>query len=120
MQHKIEGMTDFTTVIDKNPIKWLKAIKKHALSYQENRYDMLIISDSLKAFVNLKQKEGESLQDYTKWFKTSREVLERHMGGNIVIPKIIKSMQDCDEDDLDSVVKCGKVVSEPWMAFQYL
>ena len=120
MQHKIEGMTDFSTVIDKDPIELLKAIKKHALSYQENRYEMSIISDSLKAFVNLKQKEGESLQDYTKRFKTSREVLETHMGGHIVIPKIIKSMADCDEEDLDSVIKCGKIVSERWMAFQYL
>jgi hypothetical protein len=38
----------------------------HALNYQEYRYEMSIIADALRTMINLKQKENESLQDYTK------------------------------------------------------
>ena len=60
MQHKIEARTDYNT-INQNPIKLLKAIKQHALNYQENRYPMLIIYDLMKTVFNTKQREDENL-----------------------------------------------------------
>ena len=48
--------------------------------------------DSMRGLLNVKQKEGETLQDWTKRFRTAREVLESHFGGPIVIPKIVESM----------------------------
>ena len=53
----------------------LLMIKQHALNYHEHRYEMLIMLDSIRSLFNLKQKDGESLQDYTKRFKTTRDVL---------------------------------------------
>jgi hypothetical protein len=65
----IKGMSEFLSKIDKDPIELLKAIKQDALNYQENRYDMSIVSDSFKTLVHLEQNEGESLRDYTKGLK---------------------------------------------------
>ena len=48
---------------------------------------MSIISDAFRAVFNTKQKEHESLQDYTRRFKTAREILESHLGGPIVLSK---------------------------------
>ena len=82
-----------------NPIELLKAIKQHALNYNENRYEMSIILDSMRALFNLKQKDGESFQDYTKRFKTARDVLRSHIGGPIILTKFIQTMDDYDAKD---------------------
>ena len=37
MQSKLEARSDYTTDVKGNPIEFLKAIKQHALNYQENR-----------------------------------------------------------------------------------
>jgi hypothetical protein len=65
MQIKIEARKDYTK-IKGDPIKLLEAIKQHALNYQENRYEMSIILDALTTSLNMRQRENESLHDYTK------------------------------------------------------
>ena len=65
MQSKLQGRTDFKTTIKNNPIESLKAIEEHTISYQEKKYEMGVITDALWNLVNLKQKEDESLIDYT-------------------------------------------------------
>ncbi|KAL7578955.1 hypothetical protein ACA910_006923 [Epithemia clementina (nom. ined.)] len=61
MQIKIESRKDFILIIDKNPIELLKAIREHALNYQNNKYVMSVILDALLTLVNLKQREDEGL-----------------------------------------------------------
>jgi hypothetical protein len=41
-----------------------------------------------------KQKENESLQDYTKQFRVARDVFESHLVGLIVLHKIVTA-QEC-------------------------
>ena len=69
MQNKITGRHNFERKIFNNPINLLIAIKEHSLHFQESRYEMAIIADSIRAFLNTKQKESELLQDYTQRFK---------------------------------------------------
>ena len=71
---KIRSKANYEDVIRSNPIEMLKAIKEIALSYQETKYDMAVITDATKAFINLKQREGESLIDYTTRFKHARDI----------------------------------------------
>ena len=86
MQAKLEARTDFTTVKG-DPLKLLAAIKQHALSYQDHRYGMSIILDALRVFLNTKQKENESLHDFTKRFRTASDVLVSHLGGPLLMQK---------------------------------
>jgi hypothetical protein len=60
---------------------------------------------------NLKQKDGESLHDYTKQSKAAREVLRSHIGGPIVLRKWVLSMKDYDESNSDQMEKCCKPTS---------
>jgi phage anti-repressor protein len=39
---------DYRSKIKNNPIKLVKAIKEHLLSYQENHYNIALIFNSLK------------------------------------------------------------------------
>jgi hypothetical protein len=50
---------------------------------------MLIVMDALRAVATTKQKEGESLQDFTKRFKVAKDVLETHLGSPIILTKFI-------------------------------
>ena len=119
MQNKIETRNDFET-IKSDPIALLKAIKQHALHYQEHRYEMSIICNALRTMVNLRQKEGESLQDYTRRFMTSLDFLVLHIGGPIELTKSMKSMKDYDEFDKEKVNNCRDKAFEMLMTFMYM
>jgi thiamine monophosphate kinase len=75
MQNKIMARSNFEAEIYNDPIKLLNAVKEHALNYQETRYEMSITSDAFRALFTVQQKESERLQDYTRHFKTAREML---------------------------------------------
>jgi hypothetical protein len=66
MQNKIASRSDYDSVVYNDPIALLRAIKEHSLNYQETRYEMSIISDAFRSVFTPKQKEVESLQDYTR------------------------------------------------------
>lgn len=119
MKNKVESRTDFAT-INKDPIKLLKAIKEHALNYQENRYEMAIISSAMRCLLNCKQKEKESLQDYTKRYRVAEEVLVSHLGCPIFLRKLMETMPNYDSTQPDMVERCGKEKHEQLMAYMYL
>ena len=48
----IEARTDFEIKIYNNLVELLKAIKEYALNYQESCYDIAIISDAFRVFLN--------------------------------------------------------------------
>ena len=61
MQSKIESQNDYKSKIYNDPIKLINVIKEHALHYEESCYEMSIILDAIKAFINCQQKENEGL-----------------------------------------------------------
>ena len=54
---------------------------------------MAVILDALRPLLLTKQKDGKSLQNYTKRFKIARAALESLIGGSIVITKILTTIQ---------------------------
>ena len=94
MQNKIASRKDFETRIYNHPINLLKSVKEHSLNYQEMRYEMVIITDSIRSFMNAKQKDNESLHNYTRRFKTCRDIMESQLGGPIVLKKYIQTLPE--------------------------
>jgi hypothetical protein len=117
MQNKVMARANFETEIYNDPIRLLKAVKEHALNYQETRYEMSIISDAFRAVFNVKQKESESLQDYTRRFKTAREILESHLGGQIILAKFVRTMPKYDTKNVELTQDCIEKASEQLFAF---
>ena len=74
------------------------AIKQHSLNFQDARYKMAIIADAIKVFMNTKQKDNESLQEYTQRFKSAKDIMELHVGGPITLKKYIELSTDYKED----------------------
>jgi hypothetical protein len=64
--------------------------------------------------------EGESLQDYTKQFKTSHDVLKSHIGGPTLLAKTVSSMDGFDADDKTKVEVQINEAYNQLLAFTYL
>ena len=58
-----------------NLFELLKAINEHSTRYQENQSNMLVVLDAMKTLFATKQKDGKTLQDYTKICRIAKEVL---------------------------------------------
>jgi hypothetical protein len=58
---------------------------------------MAVIFDFLKTLVNICQKEGKTLQNYTKRFHMTREVFKTQIGGTIAIPCALKEISKFTE-----------------------
>jgi hypothetical protein len=120
MKHKKVARMEFTRNIENSSIELLKAIRGHSQNYQEHQYSMSIVLDSLRGLLGNKQKEGETLQDWTKRFRITCEVLQSHMGGPIVIDKIAKAMPEYATYDISSIKKCHNKAYERFLANLYI
>ena len=96
------------------------AIKKHALNYQETKYEMAIVADAFRGLFATKQKEKESLQDYTRRFVTQKDVLESHIGALIALLKIVEKMLGYNVNDDAIIEKLSKEAHKAFMAYLYL
>jgi hypothetical protein len=120
MQGKIKANEKFESTIKGNLIELLKLIQQICLNYQEHRYEMSIISDSMKTLLNVKQKKHESLQDYTKHFKTAHDVMKSHIGGPIILTKYVEKMTGYDKTKPDEVLKLQEKAFAQFLAYTYL
>lgn len=62
------------------------------MSFQEDKYPMEIILGTLYAMLLTKQKDKESLSNFTKCFKVSIDVLKAHIGGPLILTKCVKTL----------------------------
>ena len=53
----------------------------------------------LSRHFNCKQQDNESSSDYTRHFKTLREILHSHLGGPILVPKALEEIHPADVQD---------------------
>jgi hypothetical protein len=119
MKNKIEARIDYQKIRN-NPIELLKGIKEHSMNYQENRYSMSIILDAFRTLLGTKQRDGESLQDYTKRFRVARDVLKSHIGGPIILTKLVEATEGYSNGDVEKQDKIRKQVVSLLMAYLYL
>ena len=77
---------------------------------------MAIIVDAMRAMTTTKQRDNEGLQDYTRRFKTSREILELHIGGPLILLKYVKTMSHYDKNDPDKTDQLIHEASEQFFA----
>ena len=59
----MEARKDYDTIRN-DPIGLIKAIKEYAMAYQDTKYPVATILDSMEAYINIKQQNDEDLLDY--------------------------------------------------------
>ena len=90
------------------------------MNYHEQRYEVAILFESFRSLISLRQKEVESLQDYTKRFNTARDVLRSHLGGPIYLNKYAMNFKHCDVQSQESVTSCLEEAYDHLLAYMYL
>ena len=98
----------------------IKCIKKLSLNAQDSKYQLLIMFDSMNAFLACQQKEGKSLQDYTRRFKTTRDVMVTQVGDSIKLKQIMRSLEGWDNNDASQDDEYKKNAWDRYIAFVYL
>ena len=98
MQNKILERSDYESDIYNDPIKLLQAIKQHALNFDETQYSMTIITNSISAFFVTVQKENASLSEYTRSFRTAKDIMESHLGEPLSLKKVVVGMKGYVEE----------------------
>ena len=79
---------------------------------------MKIITESMKNFFFTRQKDTESLQEYTRRFKSAKEIMESHIGGPIRLDKYIELSEDYKndmkqyEEDIANKIECKKPTTQ--------
>jgi hypothetical protein len=86
---------------------------------------MAVIFNSLKTLVNICQKEGKTLQNYTKRFRVTREVFETQIGGTIAMPQVLKEISGyaefpTNQDQHEKNKICQDQLFEQLLAYAYL
>ena len=81
---------------------------------------MSIIANSVRAFFTTTQKDNESLSEYTRRFRTSRDIMESHLGGPIHLEKFVKGMQGYHGKDPVKVLEMTKKEADKLYAFIHL
>ena len=93
MQHHIEEHLDFESAIQNDPTELFKAINIVMHNPIRVKYPYASQTEALMRTLNIKQLEHESLIDYMKRFKQSRDVLKSHISGDI-LNKFIESVPE--------------------------
>lgn len=119
LQQKLQERTDWA-VIKTDPIKLIEAIEEHSIVYRENKYDAAIVIDSFRSLFRTRQKEDEDLVDYTRRFKSAKDVLESFYGSNLLLPKMIATDPRFDATSSSSFDECGKTASSRFYALLIL
>lgn len=120
LQNKIISRVDYEVDIKGNPIELLDAIEEHAMSYMENKYDALIVLESLKSLFSLRQREDEDLVDFTKRFKSATDVAESHIGEKLRFMKLAKADEEWTSIDADIQEECYKRAYDKVIALLYM
>jgi Zinc knuckle len=98
MRNKIEGLSDYQDLVDKDDvIGLLNKIRELVYSMENVQYEYWTMQASIKNLLNLKQQEKESLASYCKRFLEQQEVTEEIWGAMIPMKMKGKLLTEQDE-----------------------
>ena len=92
-------------------------IEKLSYIYQESKYEIGIILDAFKNFINLKQRDDENLSSYLERFRAAADNLKTQLGGEIILTKYITTMDNYDETNKTTFIKTAY---EEFKAYTFL
>ena len=119
MQHHIEEHPDFVSMIQKNPIELLKAIKIVMHDPIRVKYPYASLTEALMRTLNIRQLEHESLIDYMKRFKQLRDVLKSHIGGAI-LNKFVENLPEYRHGTMVEQREMKTKAFGRWMAYMMI
>ena len=122
MQNRIEEMSNFDSEIRNDPIKLLEVIKEKMYDPARAKYEFVSLTEAFsRLIVETKQEKDESLIDYTKRFKQTKDILKQTVGDK-VLQEFAERTQDYKDAGTDATKQDAikKKSFNQWMAYVYL
>ena len=121
VKNKLETRQDWEAIKGvHDPIRLLTAIKEMTHNYQDSKYPIATIYDSLVTLFTMKQQEKEGLSANTKRFKNAKDVLESQ-AGIMNLDKYVQGMETYNDQMTDEEKeKCRKQASEHLSSYAYM
>ena len=89
MKSQLQARKDWAQV-ENDPIQLLSAIREHSLSHDSTKYRMRVILDVMSMMLNLKQQNGEDLDDYLERHKAAKKLFLSHVGSDFSIDLFVR------------------------------
>ena len=121
MQNRIKESPDFETNIRNDPIALLREIKEKMYDPARAKYEYVSLTESFARIISdTKQEDKESLIDYTKRFKQSKDILKTTIGEDILhtFAERTKEYKDAKASDDKNEIK--KKSFDKWITYLYL
>ena len=120
LQNKILSLADYEAAVKGNPIEMLVRIQQLSIQFQEKKYGTAVVVDAMKNLLNLKQTEDEDLVDYTRRFKSARDILESQWGSKIAFPKLSREDEAWDDNDAARQAQAKTNSYNKFLAYLYV
>ena len=117
MKQNIEAKSNFMSNIKDNPFELSKAIESLSYNYQESKYEIAIVFDAIKTFINLRQKEDENLTSYLERFKAASDNMKTQLGSELKLTKYTEQMEGYNVKEND---KFSKKAFEEMRAYAFV
>ena len=119
MQARIEEHPDFSTKIVNKPIQLLETIKTCIQQTVRAQYPLVSATESLKVFLNMRQRDDEELLDYVKRFKQQRDIVKSQMGTKI-LDHFVTTTEEYSNADTAEQKELVESSFERWTAYLLL
>ena len=120
MQQRLEEMPNYETSIDDDPIALLTAIQLLLHDPVRAQFPTVSMFNALKAMVTIRQYEGESLLDYSKRLKQTRNIMYAHQGEGITDGFVMMQPEYVSETDMAVRAEMKKKASKAFIAYIFL
>ena len=120
VRDKLRNREDWNNIeTANNPIELHNAIKEVTHGYEDSKYPIAVMFDTLKSFVNMKQRDGESISAYHQRFKTQHDIFMT-LVGRLNFMEYVSTMDDYDDNDLDAMENCFQQAWDGFTTYTFL
>ncbi|MGL5934004.1 MAG: hypothetical protein ACRCZI_00110, partial [Cetobacterium sp.] len=119
MRDRVEAHPDFETKIKDDPVELLKAIRVLTHDTVRAQYPYVSLVDSVARLMTIKQYD-DSLLDYAKRFKQTRDVMKTYIGASLLDAFVERTEEYKAEQDADAKKTMKKDAWNRLMAYLFL
>jgi hypothetical protein len=119
MKDRIESHPDYEALIKDNPIELLKAIRVLTHDTVRAQYPYVSLVESVSRLMNIRQND-DSLLDYAKRFKQSRDVMKTYIGSGLLDAFVERTEEFQNETDAQKRLDMKKDAWNRMMAYLFL
>ena len=120
MKNRIKESKDYKTSIRNDPFKMLEVIEMKMYSQVRAKYEYTQVTDTLVQLINTKLENGETLTNYTKRIKQSRDNVKSILGEEFLNDFIKTTDKYARMSNSKEMMELKKGAFKKWTAYMML